>query len=152
MGGMEMREIRVNYNVPKNSHHEYIYKDGRKIKIEDSGIRYAYIDEGGLLHITKWEDTASQYGNGVYMVTDDIKGKNGLPEIDGNTYCIWGAGKDWVRISKKTREKFYTGIRSGARKATVYPNHEDRTRAYETLREIYAAVEDRLDEESRNRD
>lgn len=146
-----MREIRVNYNVPKTNRHEYTYKDGKRIKKEDSGIRYAYIDDGGLLHITKWEDTASEYGNGVYMAADDIKGKNGLPEIDGKTYCVWGAGKDWVRISKKTREKFYTKARNGAVKVTTHPNHEDRAGAYEILRKIYTAVEDRLDEESRKR-
>lgn len=120
--------------------------EGKKIPKPDNGIRYAYIDDSGLLHVTRWEDDASLYGNGVYMALDDIDGRNGLPEIEGRAYRVWGAGKNWVRISKKTREKFYTKAKDGASKVVVNKD-EDKKEAYEILRQIYVEIEEKLDEE-----
>ena len=141
-----MRELRVNFNVPEMDHHEFEYVDGKKIPKEDSGIRFAYIDRRGRLHVTKWEDDASEYGDGVYMAVDDVKGLHGLPEIGGRTYKVWGAGSNWVRISAETREKFYTAVKDGARKVVAHPNSSHKTEAYETLRQIYTAIEKKLEE------
>lgn len=141
-----MRELIVNSNVAEMDHHEYIYKEGKKIPKEDSGIRYAYIDEGGLLHVTKWEDDASAYGGGVYMAVDDIESKNGLPMIGEKAYKIWGAGKNWVRLSNVTREKFYTKAKEGADKIITHPNSAERKDACETLRQIYTAIDDKIEE------
>ena len=57
-----MRELKVDFNVPEIDHHEFYYVEGKKIPKPDSGIRYMYIDRGGLLHCSKWEDDASEYG------------------------------------------------------------------------------------------
>lgn len=146
-----MREIKVDFNVPEQDHHEFYYKEGKKIPIPDDGVRYMYIDRGGLLHCTKWEDDASQYGGGVYMAVDSaegIGGKNGVPEIDGETYYIWDAGSNWVRTGKDTREKFYTKAKEGAKKVVTHPNSEAKAEACEILRQIYNDIEDRLREVS----
>ena len=67
-----MRNIIVNYNVPDIDHHNFYYVEGKKIPKPKTNIVYAYIDKGGMLHATEWMDDASQYGNGVFMETDEI--------------------------------------------------------------------------------
>lgn len=141
-----MRELRVNFDVPRQDHHEYHYVEGKKIPREDDGIRYMYIDRGGLLHCSRWEDDASEYGGGVYMAVDDIEGRGGVPEIDGETYNIWDAGSNWVKTAKNTKEKFYTRIKEGAKKIVTHPNSKDKAEACEILRQIYLEIEDRLEE------
>ena len=143
-----MRKIIVNHNVPEMDHHEFIYKEGKKIPKPDDGVVYAYIDEHGLLHATEWMDDASQYGNGVFMETDEIGNDHGVPTVNGKAYRIWGAGSNYVKISSETREKFYTKVREGAKKIVTHPNSEDKAEAYEILRQIYNAIEDAIDEEA----
>lgn len=141
-----MRELKVDFNVPEIDHHEFYYVEGKKIPKPDSGIRYMYIDRGGLLHCSKWEDDASEYGGGVYMDVDDIESANGVPEIDGNTYYIWDAGSNWVKTAKNTKEKFYTKTKEGANKVVTHPNSREKAEACEVLRQIYLDIEDRLKE------
>ena len=141
-----MRELKVDFNVPEIDHHEFYYVEGKKIPKPDSGIRYMYIDRGGLLHCSKWEADASEYGGGVYMAVDDIESANGVPEIDGNTYYIWDAGSNWVKTAKNTKEKFYTKIKEGANKVVTHPNSREKAEACEVLRQIYLDIEDRLKE------
>ena len=141
-----MRELKVDFNVPEIDHHEFYYVEGKKIPKPDSGIRYMYIDRGGLLHCSKWEDDASEYGGGVYMAVDDIESANGVPEIDGNTYYIWDAGSNWVKTAKNTKEKFYTKTKEGANKVVTHPNSREKAEASEVLRQIYLDIEDRLKE------
>lgn len=141
-----MRELKVDFNVPEIDHHEFYYVEGKKIPKPDSGIRYMYIDRGGLLHCSKWEDDASEYGGGVYMAVDDIESANGVPEIDGNTYYIWDAGSNWVKTAKNTKEKFYTKTKEGANKVVIHPNSREKAEACEVLRQIYLDIEDRLKE------
>ena len=141
-----MRELKVDFNVPEIDHHEIYYVEGKKIPKPDSGIRYMYIDRGGLLHCSKWEDDASEYGGGVYMAVDDIESANGVPEIDGNTYYIWDAGSNWVKTAKNTKEKFYTKTKEGANKVVTHPNSREKAEACEVLRQIYLNIEDRLKE------
>lgn len=141
-----MRELKVDFNVPEIDHHEFYYVEGKKIPKPDSGIRYMYIDRGGLLHCSKWKDDASEYGGGVYMAVDDIESANGVPEIDGNTYYIWDAGSNWVKTAKNTKEKFYTKTKEGANKVVTHPNSREKAEACEVLRQIYLDIEDRLKE------
>ena len=141
-----MRELKVDFNVPEIDHHEFYYVEGKKIPKPDSGIRYMYIDRGGLLHCSKWEDDASECGGGVYMAVDDIESANGVPEIDGNTYYIWDAGSNWVKTAKNTKEKFYTKTKEGANKVVTHPNSKEKAEACEVLRQIYLDIEDRLKE------
>lgn len=141
-----MRELKVDFNVPEIDHHEFYYVEGKKIPKPDSGIRYMYIDRGGLLHCSKWEDDASEYGGGVYMAVDDIESANGVPEIDGNTYYIWDAGSNWVKTAKNTKEKFYTKTKEGANKVVTHPNSREKAETCEVLRQIYLDIEDRLKE------
>ena len=141
-----MRELKVDFNVPEIDHHEFYYVEGKKIPKPDSGIRYMYIDRGGHLHCSKWEDDASEYGGGVYMAVDDIESANGVPEIDGNTYYIWDAGSNWVKTAKNTKEKFYTKTKEGANKVVTHPNSREKAEACEVLRQIYLDIEDRLKE------
>lgn len=141
-----MRELKVDFNVPEIDHHEFYYVEDKKIPKPDSGIRYMYIDRGGLLHCSKWEDDASEYGGGVYMAVDDIESANGVPEIDGNTYYIWDAGSNWVKTAKNTKEKFYTKTKEGANKVVTHPNSREKAEACEVLRQIYLDIEDRLKE------
>ena len=143
-----MRKIIVNHNVPDIDHHEFYYVEGKKIPKPETNIVYAYIDEHGLLHATEWMDDASQYGNGVFMETDEIGNDHGVPTVNGKAYRIWGAGSNYVRISSETREKFYTKVREGAKKIVTHPNSEDKAEAYEILRQIYNAIDDVLDEEA----
>ena len=141
-----MRELKVDFNVPEIDHHEFYYVEGKKIPKPDSGIRYMYIDRGGLLHCSKWEDDASENGGGVYMAVDDIESADGVPEIDGNTYYIWDAGSNWVKTAKNTKEKFYTKTKEGANKVVTHPNSREKAEACEVLRQIYLDIEDRLKE------
>ena len=132
-----MRELKVDFNVPEIDHHEFYYVEGKKIPKPD---------RGGLLHCSKWEDDASEYGGGVYMAVDDIESANGVPEIDGNTYYIWDAGSNWVKTAKNTKEKFYTKTKEGANKVVTHPNSREKAEACEVLRQIYLNIEDRLKE------
>ncbi len=141
-----MRELKVNFNVPEMDHHEFYYVEGKKMPKPDNGIRYMYIDRGGLLHCSKWEDDASEYGGGVYMAVDDIGSANGVPEIGGDTYYIWDAGSNWVRTAKNTREKFYTKVKEGSNKIVTHPNSSKKVEACEILRQIYIDIQDRLEE------
>lgn len=145
-----MRDIKVDFNVPEMDHHEFYYVDGKKVPKPDSGIRYMYIDRGGLLHCSKWEDDASEYGGGVYMAVDDIESDGGVPKIGGETYYIWDAGNSWVKTAKNTKEKFYTKVKEGAKKIVTHPNSEDKAEACEILRQIYVDIQDRLREVSEN--
>ena len=66
-----MREVRSKSYVPYNhGHHEYDRIDGKKV-YKDFPFRYFYIDKYGTLHVTKWEDIASKYGFGKYLVTNE---------------------------------------------------------------------------------
>ena len=141
-----MRNVIVNYNVPDIDHHKFYYVEGKKIPKPETNIVYAYIDKGGLLHATEWMDDASQYGNGVFMETDEIGSDHGLPTVNGNTYNIWDAGSNWVKTAKNTKEKFYTKTKEGATKVVTHPNSREKAEACEVLRQIYLDIEDRLKE------
>lgn len=147
-----MRNVIVNYNVPDIDHHKFYYVEGKKIPKPETNIVYAYIDNGGLLHATEWMDDASQYGNGVFMETDEIGSDHGLPTVNGNTYNIWDAGSNWVKTAKNTKEKFYTYTKEGATKVVTHPGKEDEQAECEILRQIYKAIEEVLDEEEEKRE
>lgn len=143
-----MRKIIVNHNVPDIDHHEFYYVEGKKIPKSETNIVYAYIDKGGLLHATKWMDDASQYGNGVFMETDEIGAEGGVPTVNGNSYKIWDAGTNWVKTAKNVTEKFYTSADEGGTKIVKHPGNEDKQAECEVLRQIYLQIEEVLNGES----
>lgn len=141
-----MFEVKYNPNMPEQDHHNFIYSKGHKIPKHDNGLRYPYIDESGLLHVSKWEDEASQYGCGVYAVTDEIEAKDGLPAIDGKKYTVWGACKYSVYLSSNKTEKFHTKREPISNGVIVPHNDEKKTADLEILRQIYTALEEKKKE------
>ena len=128
-------------NVEKIDHHEYEYKDGKKILKEECGIRYAYIDKAGLFHATKWEDDASKYGMGVYAKTDEIGSKGGFPVVKGKVYKVWGADKFAVRLSKDSNERFHVKKEQLGNTVIVPHNDKEKTSALNVIREMYIMLE-----------
>ena len=143
-----MRNIIVNYNVPDIDHHNFYYVEGKKIPKPETNIVYAYIDKGGMLHATEWMDDASQYGNGVFLETDEIGNDHGLPTVNGNAYNIWDAGSNWVKTAKNTKEKFYTSADEGGAKIVTHPGKDDKQAECEILRQIYLQIRAVLEDEA----
>lgn len=136
-----MQKLIVNPNVPTQDHHDFIYSDGRKIPKHDNGLRYAYIDQYGLFHVSRWEDDASKYGGGNYIVTDELTAKNGFPEACGKAVKIYGAGTDnkgsYVLIGGKSEGcKEYVG----GNKVTVSRKHPERHKELDKIRQMYQAL------------
>ena len=70
-------------------------------------IKYAYIDRGDILHITKDEATAARYskkkanGEGHYVPTA-VEAKNGYPlDEDGNHVIMYSETETRYPISEK---------------------------------------------------
>ena len=76
--------------------------------IPDDGVVFAYIDKHGILRATEYADRASHYGNGVFLVTDEIKANEGKTEVNGEVYEIFGAGDIYVYESKQRVDKTHT--------------------------------------------
>lgn len=135
-----MFEILKN-NVEKIDHHDYEYKDGKKIPKADNGIRYVYIDKAGLFHATKWEDDASKYGMGVYAKTDEVGAKGGFPVIKGKTYKVWGADKFAVKLSKDSDVRFHVKKEQIGNTVIAPRNDKEKTAALNVIREMYIMLE-----------
>lgn len=136
-----MIEIRANKNISKQNHHEFEYKNGKKILKEDNGIRFAYIDKYGLFHVTKWEDEASEFGDGIYAVTDQMECKDGLPLINGKTYKVWGADDCSVKLSSKGKSRFYVNNDINNKNVIISRKNQNEKEAYNLIREIYIMIE-----------
>lgn len=135
-----MIKVKYNPNVPEQDHHEFTYEDGHKFPKHDNGLRYAYIDKHGLFHVSKWEDDASKYGAGVYAVTDEMKCKNGLPYINGETYKVWGADECSVKLSSKGEERFYIKNKVNDNKVVVTSKGPRKMAAYSAIHNIYIMI------------
>lgn len=62
-------------------------------------MKYAYVDAGGVFHITKSEAIAKSHGtNGKYEATK-IPAKNGYPYIEGFGPIVYYGGKEVKRQS-----------------------------------------------------
>lgn len=93
-----MREIKKCSYVPyDNGHHEYNIVNGEKV-YKSFPVRYFYLDKYGILHVTKWEDIASKYGAGKYLVTDE-RLINSIP------LTVTGADKEKLYFGK-TKEPY----------------------------------------------
>ena len=64
----------------------------------DFPVRYFYLDKYGILHVSKWEDIASKYGAGKYLVTDE-RLINSIP------LAVTGADKEKLYFGK-TKEPY----------------------------------------------
>lgn len=62
-------------------------------------MKYAYVDKGGVFHITKSEAIAKSYGtNGKYEKTN-IPAKGGYPYVEGYGTIVYYGGKEVKRQS-----------------------------------------------------
>lgn len=137
-----MFELKYNPNVPEQDHHDFIYKDGKKIPKEDNGLRYVYLDHAGLFHASKWEDEASEYGKGVYAVTDELDSKNGVPVVNGKAYDVWGATEYAVYLGKAKSEPFHVKTEKVGNKVIVPHNDKKKMADLEIIRKMYLALEE----------
>lgn len=142
-----MREVMEREIERADAHHKYIYADGKKKEVQDSGTVYLYKDKYGLLHATHWEDIAAEYGK--YIATDEVCEKEGLPFVNGSVYTIFGAGEGYVYLTKNKNNdaKFHT-VRTDDKNAAVVPQGKELKRAScEVLRQMYILL-DAADEAS----
>jgi hypothetical protein len=51
---------------------------------------YFYLTSAKILHATRYEDVASEKGNGIYIVCDNIEIEGGYPVVDGRTLIVYG--------------------------------------------------------------
>ena len=128
-----MRELKNVFMKKETSHHNYTYTDGVKIKKENDGFVYIYIDKYGILHVSKHEDIASCYGEGRYIKTDEVEAENGYPKLGENKYKVYGAGKDYVFTDKNGSKIYTNGEHAGKLSGKI--------EAYEFLRTIYVELD-----------
>ena len=140
-----MREL-IKAKLELKDRHSKFVKDanGKDVPIPDDGVVFAYIDEYGILHASEYADIASTYGNGKFMITDEITAKNGYPVYNGTVYTIYGAGEDYVYLSKNKAEdaKYHTANYDSATKKIVY-NQSNTQKMIELgfLRPMYLELE-----------
>lgn len=67
------------------------------------GEKAAYLDKYGILHATDKAETLANYAVGKSLVTDEIDCEGGFPVIDGVKVKVYGAGKDYVYLSKNKK-------------------------------------------------
>lgn len=137
-----MFEVKYNPNVPEQDHHDFIYKDGKKIPKVDTGLRYVYLDKAGLFHASKWEDEASEYGKGVYAVTDEVDYDDGFPVVNKKIYKVWGATEYAVYLSKRKEEPFHVKEEKVGNKVIVPHNDKKKMADLEIIRKMYLALEE----------
>lgn len=88
-----MRELRRSVIALKDRHD----------KSEITATKYVYQDKYGILHASDFEDYASQYGNGVYVATDEVATNHGYAVINGVQINLYGGGKGYVYTSKESK-------------------------------------------------
>ncbi len=137
-----MFEVKYNPNVPEQDHHEFIYKDGKKIPKVDTGLRYVYLDKAGLFHASKWEDEASEYGKGVYAVTNEVDCDDGFPIVNKKIYKVWGATEYAVYLGKAKSEPFHVKEEKVGNKVIVPHNDKKKMADLEIIRKMYLALEE----------
>ena len=141
-----MFEVKYNPYVPEQDHHDFIYKDGKKIPKADTGLRYAYLDEAGLFHASKWEDEASEYGKGVYAVTDEIDCDGGFPIVNKKVYKVWGATEYAVYLGKEKKEPYHVKEEQVGNKIIVPHGDDQKLEALDVIREMYLKIEAKKEE------
>ena len=100
-----MRQLITAKLEQKDRHSKFLRdSDGKKVEIPDDGIVYAYIDNHGILHASKYADIASTYGGGKFVMTDEITSIHGKPAVNGKAYSVYGAGEDYVYLSNEKDE------------------------------------------------
>ena len=125
--------------VVKDDHRMFTYEDGKRIPIPDDGVVFCYLSKARMLRTTDYPDRAGAI-DGKFVVTDEVKDKNGKPCINGKDYSIWGAGENFVYRTKAKDQKFYTKEQKGAKVQVSHPNKKDEQAACEILREIYTML------------
>lgn len=140
-----MRKVMESDLHRADAHHRYTYEYGKKKEIPDSGIVYLYKDKYGLLHATSWEDAAAEFGK--YIATDELKEKEGLPFINGSVYTIFGAGEDYVYLTKNKNNdaKFHTVITTAKNSVVVYQAKQLKRASCELLRQMYIMLDEEAD-------
>lgn len=144
-----MTEVKESTIDRADAHHRYIYEYGKKKEITDSGTVYLYKDKYGLLHATHWEDIAAGYGK--YIATDEVCESEGLPFVNGSAYTIFGAGDDFVYLTKNKNNdaKFHTvsTVRTVDKNTAVVPQGKELKRAScELLRQMYLLLDEAVNE------
>jgi len=127
------------------AHHDFIYVDGKKIPKRIEGCVYDYRDEYGLLHSTKHIDIAlANSVNNKCVRTNVHTEAEGLPKVGGAVYTIFGAGKDYVFLTKNKAEsaKFHTKTAVSGTSVTVPRGKAEKREACELLRQIYTELAD----------
>lgn len=123
-----------------DAHHDFIYVDGKKIPKESEGCVYDYRDKYELLHSTKHIDVALASSiDGKCVKTNVHAEAEGLPKVGGSVYTIFGAGKDYVFLTKNKVEsaKFHTETSVSGTSVTVPRGKVEKREACELLRQIY---------------
>nr|DAW47669.1 MAG TPA: hypothetical protein [Caudoviricetes sp.] len=132
-----MKELIINKTERQDAHHDYIYKDGKKIAKEKDNYVFCYLTKSGMLKATEHEDIAGSI-EGRYVKTDELSSEKGTPCINGKTYDIWGIGENYVLISNKG-DKFYISSKADGSKVD-HPNQRGDYFAYTLLHEIYTML------------
>ena len=132
-----MKELIINKTKRQDAHHDFIYKDGKKIEKERDKYVYCYLSKSGMLKVTEHEDIAGSI-EGRYIKTDELTSDKGTPSINGKAYDIWGISENYVLVSNKG-DKFYISSNADGSKVD-HPNQRGDYFAYTLLHEIYTML------------
>ncbi len=115
----------------------------------EEGQVACYLDEHEILHATERKDYAMKYAVGKILITDECEAQNGYPVINGEKVKVYGAGEDWVyltRYAKDNDQRYYffeDTLKVGAGES-VTVSHADLTgkqkKAYRIANELYLAL------------
>lgn len=122
------------------AHHDFYYVDGKKIPKVRDGCVYDYRDKYGLLHSTRYLDIAlSTSIDGKCIKTNIHEAAEGFPKVSGAVYTIFGAGEDFVYLTKNKEPgaKFHTKTSVSGNTITVPRGKIEKREACELLRKIY---------------
>ena len=132
-----MKELIINKTERQDAHHDFIYKDGKKIPKGKNNFVYCYLSKSGMLKATEHEDIAGSI-EGRYVKTDELSSEKGTPCINGKAYDIWGIGENYVLVSNKG-DKFYISANKDGSKVD-HPNQRSDYFTYTLLHEIYSML------------
>ena len=132
-----MKELIINKTERQDAHHDYIYKDGKKIAKEKDNYVFCYLTKSGMLKATKHEDIAGSI-EGRYIKTDELASDKGIPSINGKAYDIWGIGENYVLVSNKGDKFYISANKDGS--VVDHPNQRSDYFAYTLLHEIYSML------------
>lgn len=132
-----MKELIINKTERQDAHHDFIYKDGKKIPKEKDNFVYCYLSNSGMLKVSEYPDIAGSV-HGKFVITDELTSKIGKPCVNGKPYDVFGIGENYVLVSNKGDKFYISANKDGS--VVDHPNQRKDCFAYTLLHEIYTML------------